>query len=76
MAGAAKWLPLSVLTSRDFVKPGVYPLPDITLGSWNRQVNLLGYGLEVLRFEFFGESVPECLQQQWLLGLASYDLRG
>ena len=59
-----------------FVKPCVHPLPDVTLGDLNRQAHRLGYCLEILRFEFFLESVPECLQQQRFLGMANCDLRG
>ena len=67
-------LPLPVASSRDFVKPGVHPLPDVSLGSWNGQTDLLGNGFEVFRLELLRERIPEGFQQKWLLCLAYYHL--
>ena len=51
-------------------------MPYVSFGGWYGQTYLLGCGIEVLRFEFFRKSIPECHQQQRLLGLSGGDLRG
>jgi len=45
-------------------------LPNVSLGSWNSQTDLLGYGLEIFRLKFLRKRIPEGLEKEGLFGFA------